>query len=263
VSGAGERVLRPRRQVEVRALAAGVSFLTRVPIGRWVALDGEDVALAGPAFPLIGACIGAAVGALADALSGPLPALLAAALALALGVLLTGALHIDALADSADALGAGSREWALEIMRDHAIGAYGAVAIVLDLLVRVAALSALAQAGRALPFAVAAGALSRSVPVPLAAALPYARPGEGLARSLTRPAIARPLVAALFGLGAAALTAGGDGLVLALCAALLALAFGLASRRWLGGVTGDVLGAAIETSEATLLVVAVALAGGR
>src|SRR5713226_885335 len=133
----------PRHRTELRGLAAALTFLTRIPLGRRLVLDGDDVARAGPAFPLVGAGIGAAVGGIAAALAHPLSPLLAVALALAVGALLTGALHLDALADTADALGARSRERALEIMRDHAVGAYGAVAIALDLLIKGAALSVL------------------------------------------------------------------------------------------------------------------------
>ena len=66
--------------------------------------------------------------------AGPLPSLGAAALGLGVAALLTGALHLDALADTADALGGATRERRLEIMRDHAIGAFGAVALVVVLL---------------------------------------------------------------------------------------------------------------------------------
>lgn len=251
-----------RRWTELRAAAAALAFLTRIPVGRWLALDGGDVARAGLAFPLIGALLGAVVGGIAAALARPLSPLLAAALALTAGAVLTGALHLDGLADTADALGARSRERALEIMRDHAIGAYGAVAIVLDLLVKAGALAALTRGEHVLPFAVAAGALSRSIPVPLAATLPYARPGEGAAASLTRGGRWRAVVAAAIALAIAALAAGIDGLVVAACATVLALLLYCTLRRWLGGVTGDTLGAAVELSEATVLVVAVALVGG-
>jgi len=76
--------------------------------------------------------------------------------------------------DCADAFGGRSRERALEIMRDHAIGAYGATALVLDVLIKGAALRAAAH-GHVIAVAAAAGALSRGAPVVLASALPYAR----------------------------------------------------------------------------------------
>lgn len=261
MSGLQERLVPTRPWTELRAVAAALTFLTRIPLGRWLALDGDDVTRAGLAFPLVGAGLGAAVGGIAAALAEPLSPLLAAALALAAGTALTGALHLDALADTTDALGAHSRERALEIMRDHAIGAYGAVAIVLDLLIKAGALASLTHNEHALPFAVAAGALSRAVPVLLAATLPYARPGEGAAASFTQGARWRAVAAAAIALGIAAAAAGIDGLLVGACVAVVALLLGIALSRWLGGVTGDTLGAAVELSEATVLVVAVALVG--
>lgn len=258
-----EEIAPPRRWLELRAALAALAFLTRVPVGRRLALDGGDVARAGPAFPLVGAALGAVVGGIAASLASPLSPLLAAALALVAGTLLTGALHLDALADTADALGARSRERALEIMRDHAVGAYGAVAIAIDLLVKAAALAALARDGRVLSFAIAAGALSRAVPVALGAALPYARPGEGLARSLAGSAWGRAAAAAATATLIVTLVTGLIGLALAASAALATVTLGVALNRWLGGVTGDALGAAVELAEVALLVAAVALVGGR
>src|SRR3954447_25650632 len=128
---------------ELRGLAGAVAFLTRVPVGRWVALDAADVGRGGALFPVVGAGIGAVVGGAAQSLSGPLTPLLAAVVGLAAGAVLTGVLHLDGLADTADAFGATTRERALEIMRDHAVGAYGALALVLDAVVKVAEIAAL------------------------------------------------------------------------------------------------------------------------
>jgi len=247
----------------LRALLAALTFLTRIPLGRRLALNGDNVARAGPAFPLVGAGIGAAVGGTAAALAHPLSPPLAVALALALGTVLTGALHLDALADTADALGARSRERALEIMRDHAIGAYGAAAIALDLLIKATALSVLVNREHVLRFAVVAGALSRLTPVLLAAALPYARRGDGAGASLTRGGRLRAAVALLVACAIAVAVAGLNGAIVAACAIALAALVAQAFRRWLGGVTGDALGAAVELTEATALVVAVALVGAR
>ena len=85
----------------LRAVAAAIAFLTRIPVGRLV-LDADDVARGAALFPLVGAGIGAAVGATAAGLDGQLTVLLAAAAAVTLEALLTGAIHLDALADTAD-----------------------------------------------------------------------------------------------------------------------------------------------------------------
>ncbi|HET8894634.1 MAG TPA: adenosylcobinamide-GDP ribazoletransferase, partial [Gaiellaceae bacterium] len=148
---------------ELRGLLAAVAFLTRIPIR--ARLDAADIARGSMFFPLVGAGIGAAMGGTADGLSGTLGTALAAVCALAIGAVLTGALHLDALADSADALGAKTRERALEIMRDHAIGAYGTIALVLDLLAKGTALAFLAARDDALRYAVCAAAVARVVPV--------------------------------------------------------------------------------------------------
>jgi adenosylcobinamide-GDP ribazoletransferase len=231
----------------VRALAAAVAFLTRVPVGRWVDLDGADVARGGALFPLVGAGVGAAVGGIAS-----VGGLLAAVLAVAAGAVLTGALHLDALADTADALGATTRERALEIMRDHRIGAYGALALIFDVGVKVAALAAL---GAPLRWATAAGAVSRAVPVVLGAALPYAREA-GLGRAVTEVGRIPAAVAVALGAGIAVAVGAWP---LAVVAAVATVVLGAAARAWLGGVTGDVLGAATELTEAAALVAAVAL----
>lgn len=257
VASRGRRVLIG----EARALAAALTFLTRAPLGRRLVIDGRDMARAGPGFPLVGAAIGAATGGVAVALSGSLSALLAVALALVVQALLTGALHLDALADTADALGASSRERALEIMRDHAIGAYGATALALAVLVRAASLGALVGHGRLVAVTVLAGALSRGVPVLLAATLPYARPGPGAGASLTQGGTARAALAGGLALAIAVGLLGLDGAILAGCALTAAILLGLGLRRWLGGVTGDTLGAAVELSELIVLVVAVGLRG--
>jgi cobalamin 5'-phosphate synthase/cobalamin synthase len=261
MSEAGGQALSARRWPELRALVAAVTFLTRIPLGRWIVLDGEDVARAGPAFPLVGAGIGAAVGGTATVLAHPLSPLLAIALALTLGALLTGALHLDALADSADALGAASRERALAIMRDHTVGAYGVVAVALDLLIRAGALSALLHHDHLLRFAIAAGALSRLTPVLLATALPYARDGSGAGDSLTQGGPVRAVVAGVVAVAIAVILVGVSGAALTACAIATAAVLALAFRRWLGGVTGDALGAGVELTELVVLIVAVALTG--
>jgi adenosylcobinamide-GDP ribazoletransferase len=214
-----------------------VAFLTRLPVG-----GGVLTPRAALWFPFVGAAVGALVGVVA--LNGIVPPLVAGALGVALELVITGALHVDGLADSADGLGGRDRERALAIMRDHAIGAYGAAAIVLDLLIKAAALGASQEL---LPI-VAAYALSRAAALPLAAALPYAR-SEGTGRALDRlpPWIAVAGVAPAIAIGIFA--------PVTLAAAVLVVAgvWWLARRR-LAGVTGDVLGAAVELTATAALV---------
>ena len=243
----------------VRAAAAAVAFLTRVPVGRLVALGPDDVARGAVLFPLVGAGLGALVGGIAVALDSRLTLLLAAALAVAVEALVTGAIHLDALADTADGLGAPTRERALEVMRDPAIGSFGATALGLDLLVKTAALAALLDGPDSVLAAVAAFALGRAAPLALSWALPYARAGGGVGASLAGAERAPWLAAGLaLGIGIAVGVVGLRGLWLAVGAAGAVLVVGLVARQRVGGVTGDVLGAAVEFATTLALVAAAA-----
>src|SRR5205085_11082690 len=89
----------------------------------------------------------------------------------------TGALHLDGLADTADGFGGGrTRDQALRIMRDHAIGSYGAVALVLVAALKITTIASLVDGRRAVPCLVLAPALGRWSAVALSATQPYARP---------------------------------------------------------------------------------------
>ena len=242
-----------------RAALAAVSFLTRVPVGRAIAFDGADVGRGAPLFPLVGAVVGGAVALAGSLMARELPPLLAAALALAAGALLTGALHLDALADVADGLGGSTREDALRIMREHTVGAYGAVALISSLLVKTFALAELLGIDGGAWALVAAGALSRAAIVPLAVALPYARAGDGKGRVLDGAGRPAAVAAGLLGI-ALSLSFGLRGIVLAAAVAALTLGWGRFCRRRFGGVTGDLLGACCELAETLVLVLCVAIA---
>jgi adenosylcobinamide-GDP ribazoletransferase len=245
---------------EGRAAAAAVSFLTRIPLGRRFALDEADVARGVLLFPIVGSGVGAAVGGAALLFHAALPAFPAAALALVLGAVLTGGLHLDALADIADALGADSRERALQIMRDPGIGAFGATALGLDLLLKASAIAALLHHGRLVLVLLVAGALSRAIAPSLALALPYARsepgPGGVLSGRLSSLSAIGSLV---LGAGLGVLLLGGRGAIMVGAIFGLAVVLAAGFRRWLGGITGDALGAAVELTETLALLVALAL----
>lgn len=237
----------------LRAGLAAVAFLTRVPVGRLVALDGRDVARGAVLFPLVGAAVGAAAGLLADLLVPRLPGLVAGALAVGLAALLTGALHLDALADTLDALGGATRERALEIMRDHSIGVFGTIGLCLVCLVDASALGALAAGDDAWLAGAVAGAAGRAAILPLARALPYARAGDGQGRALEIVGWAGA-AAGLCLAGLLAVAAGRPGIVAAGAVVVVAAALLLFFRSWLGGVTGDCLGAAAKLCETAALV---------
>ncbi|HEY1317952.1 MAG TPA: adenosylcobinamide-GDP ribazoletransferase [Gaiella sp.] len=237
----------------VRAGLAAVAFLTRVPVGRAVALDARDVARGAVLFPLVGAAIGAASGVLADLLTPGLPGLVAGGLAVGLAALVTGAMHLDALADTLDALGGATRERALEIMRDHSIGAFGAIGICLVCLVNASALGALGSQNAAWLGALVAGAAGRAAILPLARTLPYARAGGGQGRVLEGIGWSAVAVGVLLAVALAA-AAGWAGVAAAAAAFVVVFALLLFFRGWLGGVTGDCLGATAALCETAALV---------
>lgn len=241
-------------------LLVAIAFLTRVPVPGAGPLDARAVGRASLVFPAVGLLVGGAQAAALHVMTARLPATLAAVLAVALAAAITGALHLDGLADTADGFGGGrDREHVLAIMRDHAIGAFGATALVLVLAVKTAAIVVLASAG-GWRWILLAPALARWVPVALGRALPYARAGDGLGRTVTDGAGAFELAGAtLLAVGAAVALAGARGVIALGAVAAFTLGHGLACRRRIGGVTGDTLGGAVELAEAVVLVAGVAL----
>ncbi len=169
---------------QVRSLLAAIAFLTRIPIGE-AAFDANDVAHSAGWFPLIGALLGAAYCGIAWALKPHLPAVVIAVLLVTVDALATGALHFDGLADMADGFGGGkTRDDVLRIMRDHAIGSYGGLALVLVVALRIAAYTSLLAQPAERNWMVAlivTPALGRWSILLLTAMLPYARPGVSVA----------------------------------------------------------------------------------
>jgi len=246
-------------------LAAAGRLLTRLPFRL-----GSAEATAGRAghparcYPVVGVLVGVLAG-LAYALAAwlALPPFAAALVALAAGMLATGALHEDGLADVADGFGGGrDRDRKLAIMRDSRIGSYGVLALILVLAARGGSLATLAAPGTVIAALVAAHAASRGGLAALMWALPPAR-SDGLAVATGRPGAADALAAAVLGALPALLLLELDVALAALAAtALLQAGLALLARRQIGGVTGDVLGAAQQLGEAAVLLAACAgLAG--
>jgi adenosylcobinamide-GDP ribazoletransferase len=245
---------------EVRALAAAVTLLTRLPLARRVAIDEADIARSLAWLPLVGVGLGAAVALAGRGLderldNGPAAVLIVAAWALA-----TGAIHLDGLADSADALGAGTRERSLAIMRDPRVGSFGVLALVLVVVLKIALVAAVLARGHNL-WLLAIPAVARAAASGLSATLPYARAdGTGAALVSAGRRAERLAIALATAIVVALACARLRGLLAIAAVALVALAVGLLAKRRIGGVTGDVLGAAIELAECAALV---ALLAGR
>jgi cobalamin 5'-phosphate synthase/cobalamin synthase len=237
----------------MKSLAAAVSFLTRLPVGRLAPFDAADVTRSAGWFPMAGLLLGAILGAAAALMRGHLPLPLAAAILVTLDALATGALHFDGLADTADGFGGGKdREDVLRIMRDHSIGSYGGAALALLVALKVAAYAALLQrAGRWFPAILLTPALGRWSILLLTAALPYARHTPSVVRDMGKTPLVWGTVTVAIALAASRLWCAGAA---AICAVAVSTCFGLYCRRRIGGITGDTLGANVQLCECAALV---------
>lgn len=243
-------------------LTASLGLLTRLP----VPVDGEAASRRGAraawAWPLAGAVVAGIAGGIGwTALWLGLPAAGAAGLVLAAQAMLTGGLHEDGLADTADGLWGGwDKARRLEIMRDSRIGSYGVVALILSLGLRWSALSVLMGADGWIWALGAAAMASRAGMVGLMTALPPARPG-GLSASTGQPPFSAVWRAAVLGVVACLpmLGAGGLWAIPAGIAALAALA--AIAQAKIGGQTGDILGAGQQVAEIAILLTLSAAAG--
>ncbi|GAB3348940.1 adenosylcobinamide-GDP ribazoletransferase [Lysobacter tyrosinilyticus] len=240
----------------MRGLLVATGFLTRIPVPVRVFDDERAKTQSLAWYPLVGLLLGVGLAAFAWCLQGA-PALLAAALVLLAWVAVTGALHLDGLADSADAWigGLGDPARTLEIMKDPRSGPAGVVALVLVLLLKFAALASLpVSAITLLPLA---PLLARAMLTLAFVTTPYVRQG-GLGSAL----VAAPRVAcwlSVLAAGGICIVTGWIGVIALLTALLVFALWRRACLRRIGGTTGDTAGALAELVEAAVLV-AIALA---
>lgn len=259
---------------QLRALVAAFTFLTRLPVGNLLAHDLSDLSRSATYFPIVGLVVGACGAA---AFAGALliwPPLVAVMLAVIATVLVTGAFHEDALADSLDGFGGGwKKEQVLSIMKDSRVGSYALIGVVLVTLVKVAAILSIHE--RALMMApsvinavlsvarafVVAHVVARCSSVWLIRTRPYVRLEEPGAK----PAAGRPFVnattnrqvfvATLLSLAIAIPLVLLQTLGVFLVAIALTLCAGRYFTRRIGGITGDALGAANQLVELSVYLV--------
>lgn len=249
--------------MDLRPLWLAGRLLTRLPFPEPSPFEPRLSGLSVPWYPAIGGLLGALMALAGTTLASVDPGV-AAALVLILWVWSTGALHLDGLADSADAWvgGIASRERTLEIMKDPRCGPAAVTAIGLVLIAKWAGLQALIESGSAWILLLIPLLARAQLPL-LMLTTPYARDrgmaSEQMAQLPRRAAGAATLIAWI----ACILIAGWIGL--ALYAATL-LVFGLSRRtmmRRIAGFTGDTAGALVEITETVLLLLAVVLAATR
>ncbi len=230
-------------------------FLTRLnpPVRRDPSFRSEDLVRSFAFFPLVGCIIGGLQALTGGILAAVLPATLAAAWVMAFGTWLTRGFHLDGLADVADGLGgAYEPKRRLQIMKDSRVGAFGVMALVLVLILKVTAFAELLSSARWSAMVVIP-VCSRQAMVLCAAWGRYARSEGGLGKAFVEGVGRKELW--ISGLLTAGLLLGLSGVHgLGYAGLLVIVAWGAArlSDGWLGGITGDLLGAVNEVVEAVL-----------
>ena len=251
----------------IGGLLVAMGFLTRIPVPSRVFGDERARVQSLAWYPLVGALIGVLLCAMAWLLPSGKP-VLSAALLLVAWVALTGALHLDGLADSADAwIGGMTGTWderrarTLDIMKDPRSGPVGVVAVVLLLLVKFAALASLAPGAWAgwVSALMLAPMLARMAVTAAFLTTPYVRSG-GLGSGLADAPRVACIGALLLGLIACGF-AGWRGAIAFACAVVVFALWRRACMRRLGGITGDTAGALVELVEAAVLVAFALYAG--
>ncbi|MDH5631833.1 MAG: adenosylcobinamide-GDP ribazoletransferase [Gammaproteobacteria bacterium] len=246
----------------LKAIRVAFQFLTRIPVPATESVGDEDRGKSLIFYPVVGLAIGGILLLL------QLPfytasASLQAALILSAWVLITGALHLDGLGDSADAWlgGHGDRERTLEIMKDSDSGVAAVVLIVLVLLVKFAALEQLLSSTPGWTALLAAPVIGRAAVVALFLTTPYVR-GEGLGRPLADHLSPKSSwISVALSLAFAVVLLGLWAPLVVLLTLLMAFVLRLLMIRSIGGTTGDTAGAMIEVVELTVLVGAALMTG--
>jgi adenosylcobinamide-GDP ribazoletransferase len=239
-------------------LPLALSFLTVFPWPRFGEVTSGDLARSLFWFPWVGALLGLVYWVAGAGLTHYFSPSAAAALLLTLTVFLTRGLHLDGLADTVDGLGGGrTPEDRLAIMKDSRLGAFGAISLVLVLLLKYSFILVLFDRGLPREL-VLFPIISRWSIVVLAGLAPYARPGGGLGQAMTEGANPQLLTGSTLAALLLSFLAGGYlGPISLVLAALVVWGLSRYFRRQLGGVTGDVYGAVNEILETLVLAVTV------
>lgn len=231
-------------------LKVAFAFLTRIPINH-----GPQISLRRSAalFPLVGALIGLIGGLVFYVSSAILPPLVSASISILVTVAITGAFHLDGLADICDGLiGGWNREERLKILKDSRHGTYGVAAISLQLILQVCLLSALSPRDGLFTLIVL-HTLSRLVPIFLML-IPATSGHDGMGASVSREIGARePLVGSLITVLLIAPIMGLNFLLLSAILFLTLSIFALWVTRKIGGMVGDAFGAGEQISETMIL----------
>lgn len=245
------RHLKLARRLKQIRLAA--SFLTILPLGPGLPASPDDQAASFGWFPLVGFALGLAL-CLEDRLLSPIYGPIVRSLLIVMTLaIVTGGLHLDGVADTADALGAGAdRTRALAILRDSRIGSFGTIALIFVIGLKAAALAGAHGTHRYAALYTAPG-LARWAMTGIGYGLEYLRE-QGAGTPLLKRGAARNLrVATFVTILAMVPLVGHRALRASLIAVVVTLMLRACYRRWLGGITGDLIGAAGEIVETAVL----------
>ena len=230
-----------------------IEFLTVIPLPFKREWKQKEIASSLIFFPVVGLLIGVLLFLVNWGLGEVFPAVVTAALTLIVWVLISGAMHLDGLADCCDGFGGSTPEKRLEIMKDSHTGAFGAVGICLLLLLKFAAIVSL-PGDWLLGTFLLAPLLGSWAMVLSITAFSYARKsGAGLAFK-QGATVQRLFIATIITLAAAILLAGWRGIVMMAIICLATLLLGILFKSRLGGLTGDTYGAVKEVNEAVVLI---------
>jgi len=235
---------------------AAIQFLTILPVPAALTGNGRALERSVHFFPVVGLLIGMAAAGFDLAISRLLPPLPASACTVILLVVLSGGLHMDGLADTADGFfSARPREKMLEIMRDSRTGVMGVIAVLAVLILKITLLTAVLPEWR-WRFILLMPLAGRSAIVTLMTALPYVRQEGGLATLFNKN---RSWLSVLWTWGLMMMagwwSAREIGLAILIFSVVTAILFALYSSRKIGGFTGDTLGAGCELTEIAPLLV--------
>ena len=244
----------------MRDFLQALSFLTILPFGRSLSPEEKGLARSMAFYPLAGFVIGGLSALGFYLLSFLFPGPLVLWLTLGLLALLTGGLHLDGFADTIDGLACrGTKEKALAVMRDSRVGAFGVMGLIL--LIGAKYLALVHLPGQAIPSALILMAVTgRNSMVLVCYRSSYARSTGGLAKSFVENlGLQQVVVSFASALGIASLVMGIKGILAILLAGLFSLGYRIFFVRRLGGVTGDILGAANELAELLCLLLLILL----
>jgi adenosylcobinamide-GDP ribazoletransferase len=252
--------IRPIMLQELRLFLTAIQFFTRIPVPAWVGHSPRQLNQAARYFPLTGIIVGTLSAAVLMIAALVLPLSLAVGLSMTASILITGAFHEDGLSDFTDGLGGGyTREKALEIMKDSRVGAYGAIALVMVLLLKYQSLLSLCGAHSQLYVAatlIAAHSISRLMAASLMLTQRYIRDDDS-ARAKPAAQQIGPvsfIIALITGIASLGILYIADAhaasvLTAVICALLMRIYLAWRLKKRLGGYTGDCLGAVQQLTE--------------